>query len=44
MVSIELQRSILTNSKKLQLSIILPILIIGHVSQNMIETNYDENL
>ena len=44
MVSIELQRSILTNSNKLQLSIILPIFIIGHVSQNMIGTNYDENL
>ena len=36
MVSIELQRNILTNSNKLQLSIILPIFIIGHVSQNMI--------
>ena len=44
MVSIELQRSILTNSNKLQLSIILPIFIIGHVSENMIGTNYDENL
>ena len=44
MVSIELQRSILTNSNKLQMSILLPIFIIGHVSQNMIETNYDENL
>ena len=44
MVSVELQRSILTNSNKLQLSIILPIFIIGHVSQNMIGTNYDENL
>ena len=43
MVSIEIQRSILTNSNKLQLSILLPIFIIGHVSQNMIETNYDEN-
>ena len=47
MVSIELQRSILTNSNKLQLSILLPTFITGHVSQNiskMIETNYDENL
>ena len=44
MVSIKLQRSILTNSNKLQLSILLLIFIIGHVSQNMIETNYDENL
>ena len=44
MVSIELQRSISTNSNKLQLSIVLLIFIIGHVSQNMIGTNYDENL
>ena len=44
MVSIELQRSILTNANKLQMSIILLIFIIGHVSQNMIGTNYDENL
>ena len=44
MVSIELQRTISTYSNKLQLSIILLIFIIGHVSQNMIGTNYDENL
>ena len=44
MVSIELQRSISINSNKLQLSIILPIFIIEHVSQNKIGTNYDKNL